>query len=284
MSGHGELEAWMGRRETRAALITPWPVAAMAATLSTEPPAVVDGDPLPPMWHWLYFLETAPTSDLGPDGHPRRGGFLPPVELQRRMFAGGTTSFTSPLRIGERAVRTSTVRAVTAKTGRSGPLVFVTVEHEIEVADRRVLTETQDLVYTDAAPGAPSGTPAEDGAPDWTESFTADPIVLFRFSALTFNSHRIHYDQEYAGMEGYPALVVHGPLLALQLAESARRHGIDAVDSFRFRARRPMFAGDEMLLSGWVEDDRVRLVASDRDGAPAVTAEIAPGSRGPTSS
>ena len=236
---------WIGSSERLEEELALTPVQGLAATLDDTDSRFEIGDALPPLWHWLYFLPRVAQSALGPDGHPHRGGFLPPVELPRRMFAGARTEFPAPLRLGELAVREGTVLDVTEKQGKSGSLVFVTVRYQISQQNRICVEEQQDIVYREpvapvAAPTHRNWPAAPQGA--WTQIVTPDPRLLFRFSALTFNAHRIHYDRPYAtGEEGYPGLVVHGPLTAIQLMELVRRNAPRPVASFSFRGQAPLF-------------------------------------------
>ena len=248
-----KLTDWVGNTESNRQRIDPWPVAALSALFDQSAPAAEEGDPLPPMWHWLYFLPAARRSETGPDGHPLRGGFLPPVPQQRRMFAGGTTVFHRPLLVGEDARQQATVKSVVRKEGRSGLLVLVTVEYRIWGEKGPALTETQNLIYTDSRPSMPKEPPGRPGPPSrpWALEIATDPVFLFRFSALTNNSHRVHYDHSYAtGEEGYPGLVMQGPLTAMLLADLARRNGVTGPSSFSFRARSPFFCGDTLHLRG----------------------------------
>lgn len=254
---------WRATPTTATALLDPWRAQALNATLGGRRTALENGASLPPLWHWLYFLETANQDALGVDGHPPRGGFLPPVELPRRMFAGSELRVDVPLTLGSECVRRSQVTSVDAKTGRSGDLVFVGVQHELTDSSGGSIVEKQTLVYRDA--GAPGGqAPVASTESAWQRAYTPTPTLLFRYSALTFNAHRIHYDLPYAtGEEGYANLVVHGPLLATQMAELAGEFAPDrALRSFRFQAASPTFvdepytaradvAGDE--VSVWVE-------------------------------
>ncbi|CAH2599271.1 Mesaconyl-C(4)-CoA hydratase [Rhodovastum atsumiense] len=271
-----QLRGWIGRQETLTDIVTPFPVAALAATLDRDDPAPRDGDPLPPLWHWLYFLPRAPQSQIGPDGHPRRGGFLPPVSLPRRMWAGGRLTFPGTLRIGDTITRTSTIADVTFKEGRSGALVFVLVRHEIAGPGGLAITEEQDIVYRDAArPGdaPPPARPAPSGA-GWHRDILPDPVLLFRYSALTFNSHRIHYDRRYGTeAEGYPGLVVHGPLLATLLVDLARRNDPRPITGFRFRAQNPVFDIAPFTTCGRVEGEKAALWAQRSDGSLGMDAE-----------
>jgi 3-methylfumaryl-CoA hydratase len=237
-----ELKAWKGRTETTQDTVTAAPVRMLRATLDLPPDdAVVD---LPPLWHWLYFLPSARQSELGPDGHPRRGGFLPPVPLPRRMWAGGQLEFFSPLRVGDAIRRVSTIDDVKFKSGRTGELCFVRVRHEVSSPRGLALREFHDIVYRpDPVPGAQE--PAYEAAPESVSAHRVvpDDTLLFRYSALTFNGHRIHYDRRYVTqVEGYPGLVVHGPLMATLLAGLAQRQFAGRVPAaFSFRAMKPVF-------------------------------------------
>src|SRR6478672_3997300 len=252
-----DLTAWIGRTETATDIVTPTPVRALSATLDHPVAPAPAGTPLPPLWHWLYFLPVHAQSELGPDGHARRGGFLPPVELPRRMWAGGRFEFRAPIRVGDPVVRTSTIENVTSKVGRTGPLVFVTVPDEVE----------------------PAPTPARTGAL-WQRRIVPDDVLLFRYSALTFNGHRIHYDRRYVTeVEGYPGLIVHGPLIATLLLDLLRRHMPEAVVlTYRFKAVRPLFDLHPFTVCGRPDGDkRFALWARSAEGALAMqaTAEIA---------
>lgn len=248
------LRAWIGRTETVEDLVAPSPAALLAATLDRDDPPPKLGDPLPPPWHWLYFLPRVKQSEIGADGHPKRGGFLPPIPLPRRMFAGARMAFTEPLCIGEPVRRVSTIADVTLKSGKSGRLVFLLLRHSVFGPRGLALEEEQDIVYRDPPdPAAPP--PAPPAAPqdaEWSREIRPDPVLLFRFSALTFNSHRIHYDLPYAtGEEGYPGLVVQGPLLATLLLDLARRSRPGApLGRFEFRAVSPLFATGSFSVNG----------------------------------
>jgi len=237
------LRSWICRQETLMDQVTRFPVAALAATLDRDDPPSAAGDPLPLLWHWLYFLPVARQSVLGPDGHPARGGFLPPVPLPRRMWAGGRFTFHRPLRIDQAISRVSTIQDVTIKQGRNGALCFVLVRHEVSGPEGPALTEEHDIVYRDLPrPGeAAAPRPArQDGI--WQQDIHPTDALLFRYSALTFNSHRIHYDRRYVTeTEGYPGLIVHGPLIATLLMELLRRTSARPVASFQFRAVSPLF-------------------------------------------
>jgi len=270
------LRTWVGRTETRTDLVTAVPCAALSATLDRTDPEPKNGTAVPPLWHWLYFLPLSPMSEAGPDGHPKRGGFLPPVPLPRRMFAGGRFEFHQPLKIGDTISRTSRITAVTGKAGRSGTLVFVTVRHEIANSSGVAITEEHDIVYREnprADTPAATPTPAPGGE-TFKREIAPDPVLLFRYSALTFNSHRIHYDRTYVTqVEGYPGLVVHGPLIATLLLDLVRRDLSQAqVRAFGFRAVGPLFDIHPFTVCGRQEGNRVALWARDREGSLAMEA------------
>ncbi|HEX9789014.1 MAG TPA: MaoC family dehydratase N-terminal domain-containing protein [Kiloniellales bacterium] len=267
-----EWGAWIGRTQVAEDGLDPARARALHATLDLPGPAPGPGDPLPPLWHWLYFWRLSPMAALGPDGHPVRGGFLPPIPLPRRMWAGSRLSFPRPLTIGGLARCRSTIADVRFREGRTGRLAFVTVRHEISAGDEVCVTDEHDIVYR-APPGPDDATrpgePAPQKAP-WQRQWNADPVLLFRYSALTFNGHRIHYDRAYAtGVEGYPGLVVHGPLLATLMVELARaQRPKAAVTAFEFRAQRPIFDGSPFQVAGTPSGDGTgaELWVADTDG------------------
>ena len=268
------LQRWVGREERRTDTLHPWPAAALTAALDRDDPPG-PGEPLPPFWHHLYFLPVVAAAETGPDGHPRRGGFLPPVPLPRRMWAGGRLAWERPLRVGETLERVSTVRSVEAKRGRTGPLVFVMVEHRFLDRGVTVLVEEHDIVYRE--PPRPEEVVAPPVAPPpgpWRRSWRPDPVLLFRYSALTYNGHRIHYDHPYVtGVEGYPGLIVHGPLLATLMLDLLRRERPAArVRRFDFRATAPLFADRELTVHGEPEGEggTVRLWITGPEGGLAM--------------
>jgi 3-methylfumaryl-CoA hydratase len=271
-----DYSAWIGREERITEELSPFPVMAALATLDDEKRKLGPGDPLPLLWHWFYFLPRVAASHIGKDGHPERGGFLPPVALPRRMFAGARLHFRHPLLIGKPASRTGTVRDISQKHGASGALVFVTVEYQIEQDGKVCVEEVQDIVYRE--PGARIAAPKviELPAPPagaWTRTITPNPILLFRFSALTFNAHRIHYDRPYAiNEEGYPGLVVHGPLTAMLLLDLVHRQSDRPVIAYSFRGRAPLFDLAPFRLIGQLENNAVGLEAIGPDGSVAMTA------------
>jgi 3-methylfumaryl-CoA hydratase len=250
-----DLQEWVGRTSVVEDDLSPAHARGLVALLDRDPEQVAAGLALPPCWHWIYFRPTTPQSQLGPDGHARRGGFLPPIDLPRRMWVGGRLRFLAPLPLGRPAERRSTIVSISSKSGRSGELVFVTVRHEIAGGAGLAIQEEQDLVYRGAPPPgeAPRGEAPPTGAA-WSEKTRADAVALFRFSALTYNGHRIHYDHPYAtGVEGYPGLVVHGPLTALLLMDAAARQREGASGravAFQYRAVGPLFADEDVTLAG----------------------------------
>jgi len=271
------LDAWIGKTERLRDQVTAGPIASLAATLDRHPPPPRDGDPLPYLWHWLYFLPCHNASELGGDGHAKLGRFLPPVPLPRRMWAGSRFEFGPPLQMGETIERVSTIKRIDIKQGRSGVLGFVTVEHAV-VGDRGGgLLEEHDIVYRErskpgAAPRDPL--PAPDNA-QWTVTIHPDPVLLFRYSAVTFNGHRIHYDRDYCReVEGYDGLVVHGPLIATLLLEPAARQTLGLrLRRFSFRAVSPILDTQDFHVSGNREGGALSLWASRMDGALAMQAE-----------
>lgn len=276
------LQTWQGQTEVLEDLITPAPVRALSATLDRNDPLPMAGTDLPPLWHWLFFLPHHRQSEIGPDGHAKRGGFLPPVPLPRRMWAGGRLQWHAPLRVGDVVKRVSTIESVTHKSGRTGDLLFVLVKHEVHNAHGLCLTEAHDIVYRPIArPNDPTPVPlaasdfAAQGEPlgdVWSRDVVPDDVLLFRYSALTFNGHRIHYDRKYVTeVEGYPGLIVHGPLIATWLVDLVRRHTDREICSFEFKALRPTFeCADQrhVRVSGQLQADgkHVRLWAQDHEG------------------
>lgn len=262
----------VGMTRTSKDIIRTWPVAALAATLGNDAPG--EGEPLPPLRHWLYFLPLDPLATAGPDGHARTGDFLPDTGLPRRMWAGGRIIFHRPLLIGSAATRLSRIDDVTEKEGRSGRLVFVKLTHEISDGEGLAITEEQDLVYR-APPRIGEAAARHDEAPadaDWRHTVQPDPVLLFRYSALTFNSHRIHYDHPYVtGVEGYPGLIVHGPLLATLMADlAAGANRGRSLSSFSFRGRSPVFSGEPFEVAGRTEGDSGAGLWISADGVLAM--------------
>ena len=267
------LAAWVGRSETSEERISERVAALLAATLDRDSAPAI-GDPLPPLWHWAHFVPSTRAGEIGPDGHANRGGFLPPVQLPLRMWAGGRLAFHRPLAIGELAVRRSSIADVSVKEGKSGTLVFVLVRHAIEGESGLALSEEHDIVYRNQPLGPAPDPPAAPDEAQWSDTIRPDPVLLFRYSALTFNSHRIHYDLPYVtGTEGYPGLVVHGPLIATLLVESLARRTSRTLKSFSFRAVSPLFDTAPFTVCGRLEADRAILWAVNPAGRLAMSAE-----------
>ena len=273
------LKSWIGREEEAGDRIDARMVASFLATLDRDPGTPREGDEAPLCLHWCLAPAIVPNAATGPDGHPARGGFLPPVPLPRRMWAGGELRFLAPLRVGDDVTRRSTIEDVALKEGRSGRLCFVTVRHRILVAGETAIDERQDIVYRDAEAGAAK--PATNApAPELpraeiTRSFEPSPLALFRYSALTFNGHRIHYDRRYCQEEeGYPGLVVHGPLQATLLVHLAAELLGRAPELVSYRGVKPLFDGETMGLNADAADGAgYALWSSGADGVPRMTAE-----------
>ncbi|MCP3725752.1 MaoC family dehydratase N-terminal domain-containing protein [Paraburkholderia sp. CNPSo 3272] len=268
------LQQWTGRTEEVRDQVTLTPMAALAAMLDRDDPPAAAGDDLPPLWHWLYFLPVHRQSMVGSDGHPKRGGFLPPVDLPRRMWAGSQLEFLRLLKAGSATTRLSRIESVAHKQGRTGDLVFVKVKHEVSDVDGVAIVEHQDVVYRDhpAASEKPAAPQAAPAGAQWAREVVPDPVLLFRYSALTLNGHRIHYDRPYAiGEEGYEGLVVHGPLLATLLMDSLRSKLPDArVRSFSFRAVKPVVDTTPFYVCGKRDESdpgKVILWISGSDGS-----------------
>lgn len=271
-----DFSAWIGRTDTVHDSMSTEQAHFAAATLDREVTSVLAGSLLPPLWHWFYFLPHPPQSALDVDGHPQRGGFLPPIPYPRRMFAGSRMVFHRGLRLAHPATRHGEIRNVTMKSGRSGNLAFVTVGYRFEQDGMLCIEEEQDIVYREAGASVAAPEPAPLPMPDpmtWTRTITPDARLLFRFSALTFNAHRIHYDRPYArNDEGYPGLVVHGPLTAILLADLVSRHTRRPIATFDFRGLAPLFDLAPFHLIGRCDDSTVTLDALAPDLAPALSA------------
>ena len=266
------LKGWVGKTHSTRDVITPRLAASLAAILD-EPTDFAEGDLAPVGIQWCLSPEIAPMSRLGPDGHPARGGFLPPVPLPRRMWAGGRLRFHGQFRVGDRIERRSVVKAVEAKEGRSGSLCFVTVAHEYHGAAGLLLSEEHDIVYREITPTAVA--PGEALRGEIRAEIAATPVLLARYSAVTFNGHRIHYDRDYARDEElYPGLIVHGPLQATWLLRMAQRElGGDLPEAFDFRGRSPLFDGQTVSVNGRrAAPDRLDLWVADARGVVTLDA------------
>ncbi|MEP4485444.1 MAG: MaoC family dehydratase N-terminal domain-containing protein [Halioglobus sp.] len=269
------LKTWEGRQETQTDVISAAPVARLSATLDHSETRARQGEPLPECWHWLYFQPDACTAEIAVDGHPQRGGFLPPVPLPRRMWAGSELAFHAPLLVGDDVRRVSVIDAVDLKNGTTGPLVFVQLIHKLYARDALCIEEKQTLVYRSHDKPASSKPVTIVMAPvesDWKRVISPSPVLLFRYSALTFNAHRIHYDKDYAiNTEGYEGLVVQGPLTATLLLDLVHRELPGArMRTFRFRGLRPLF--DTFTLAGAFSHEGFDLWAADTDGEIAMKA------------
>jgi len=256
---------WLGRQRSRRAVLAPADLARLAAVLNRPAPIAE----VPPAWHWACLAEPVRRTDLGPDGHPRRGLHLPPIAAPRRMFAASDMTFAGPLHPGQETEVTDTIAAIEEKVGASGPLTFVTVERTFDQAGATRVRERQTIVYTAApAPRTPDDEPPPET--EWSRETPTDPVLLFAFSAATSNGHRIHYDQAYAtGVEGYPGLVVHGPLIALLLLEAMPKRPLTR---FAFRALKPAYAGETITAHGRLTDGGAELWATC-DGAVLMKAK-----------
>lgn len=272
------LQDWLGKKESLTDRVYPTPIKALARTLDYADVELSDGQPLPDLWNWLYFLPMATASQIDSDGHPKRGGFLPPVALERRMWAGSRIQFHENLLIGEEITKEAEIIKIAEKSGKTGSMVFVTVKHQVKSPRGIAVTEEQDIVYlpkpTAFNPPPPTALPAEL---TWREPYPVDPVLLFRFSALTFNSHKIHYDRRYAAdEEKYPGLVVHGPLQAVLLLESAKHHHPGQKPAtYTFRGIRPIFDFDQISLCGKrKEDGSCDLYTANGDDAIGMQATV----------
>ena len=275
--GNIRLQDWVGKREENLELISLRQAVGMAAMLDIQTIPQV-GDALPPGWHWMFFAEMARQSILSKDGHAPRGEFLPPVQLPRRMWGGNRLKFYRPIPVGKDLRRESEILSIAEKNGRSGQLALVTVKHGYYGTEGLAMEEEHDIVYRSAASGINKSPPGEQPSdkPDWTKEITPDAVFLFRYSALTFNGHRIHYDMPYVhDVEGYPGLIVHGPLSATLLMELARENQpAKTFKSVVVRAHRPLFADNKLTIEGCRTDAGARTWALDPDGFVAMTVEI----------
>jgi 3-methylfumaryl-CoA hydratase len=270
---------WIGRTEVVEDDVSPATVRAAAATFDEQIEEYSTGGELPPLWHWFFFLPKALQGRLGRDGHPQResGSFMPPIPLPRRMFAGARLTWHQPILIGRHARREAVIRNIVKKSGRSGDLAFVTVAYRYFQSDL-CLEEEQDIVFREPGAAVPAPEPVElPPVPDeaWSRIVVPDTRLLFRFSALTFNAHRIHYDRPYAtAEEGYPGLVVHGPLTAVLLLQLVRHKTPQPIASFTFRSQSPLFDSGPFRLVGMPNNGCVELQAQGPDAKPAMLATV----------
>ena len=269
-----DYENWIGKTQEIEEKLEVSPLNRMAATLNEQRGEYSIGEKVPTLWHWLYFLDPTPQSMLATDGHAKKGEFLPPITLPRRMWAGSRFSFKKSLNAGDKVIRTSHIKDISVKQGKTGALVFVNVAHELKTNSGLALLEEHDIVYRDKpnSDNAPTPSKKSEIKPDFSEIFTPDPVLLFRYSALTFNGHRIHYDREYVTqVEGYPGLVVHGPLLATLLIDRFQNNNMNlTIRSFEFKALHPVFdldsfkicstkVGEDNKATLWIEDHEHNL-------------------------
>lgn len=269
-------EEYIGKSQERTDMLQPQQAQFMAASLG-QARSFGQGDALPPGWHWLYFLQAAPRDQLGRDGHSKRGDFLPPVTLPRRMWAGGRLWFHDDVLLGQQHLKRSTITKLEEKAGRHGPMALVTVTHDISKDDVLKLREEHDIVYLeDRKPGDPIADGPEPHDMEFSETFQSDSTLLFRYSALTFNGHRIHYDLDYCRqVEGYPGLLFHGPLTATLLLDLAlRKIGMDQLKSFSFRAMAPIFHDEAITIGGRAEGDQLTLQAINSRGGVSMKAVV----------
>jgi 3-methylfumaryl-CoA hydratase len=269
------LRQWIGRSDVASDIVTAQLVKGLRATLFLEIGTPKPGDAAPFTVHWCLAQPVYPMAELGPDGHPARGGFLPPVPLPRRMWAGGELEFFESLRVGDETTRTSRISDVTMKTGSTGVLCFVSVEHLITTPRGLAIRERQDIVYRDVSPAqasAPAKPPVPPPVAKHRESHVSDPVLLFRYSALTFNGHRIHYDRDYVTkVEGYPGLIFHGPMQAALLVEfAAKLHGGTAPKKFSYRGLQPLFEGSEFSVNANDADGGMELWIANAAGQPTM--------------
>ncbi|MFQ6024782.1 MAG: MaoC family dehydratase N-terminal domain-containing protein [Acidiferrobacterales bacterium] len=272
-----DLKAWVGHKRIEQDVIVPSQAQAMAALLDREPDQFSNGTPLPELWHWIYFRPVVRQSRLGEDGHEKRGDFLPPVQLPRRMWAGGRLKFLKPIVIGNEVERRSEIVSVDQKTGKSGDLVVVTVRHTVSGSNGVCVDEEQDLAYCEI-PKSNQSPRQQDVLPDdvqWKEIVVPDAVMLFRYSALMFNAHRIHYDHPFTiQVEGYRGLVVHGPLTASLLLDAAKHHTNQTPTSYNYRAIGPLFSDEPITLAGRINNDvcEAEVWAADPSGTIAMQA------------
>lgn len=268
------LRQWIGRSTEATDIVTAQLVMGLRATLFQDVGEPKTGDAAPFTVHWCLAQPVFPMSMLGPDGHPTRGGFLPPVPLPRRMWAGGEIEFLQPLRVGDESTRTSRIADVQVKSGSTGTLCFVSVEHSISSPRGIAIRERQDIVYREMTSGAPAGGKAPRPPPkaQHRESHVSDPVLLFRYSALTFNGHRIHYDRNYVTrVEGYPGLIFHGPLQAALIIEmAARLRGGSAPKKFTYRGVQPLFEGGEFSINANETEAGMELWTANAEGQPTM--------------
>ncbi len=270
---HLDLQSWLGKQESCTEWISPSHIKKIALSLNAPIPQA--GEALPHLWQWALFIDPLGLHELGTDGHSKRGGFLPPADNRNRMWAGGRLRFIQPLIIGQEGTRVSTIKAIKEKDGSTGKLLFVTVEHQYFQHDQLCISEEQDIVYREPSPPKLVGTEAAPQA-TWSEVIEPSSVMLFRYSAVTFNGHRIHYDFPYATeQEGYPGLVVHGPMIATYVLHSFIHANPDKqVKSFAFRGLRPLICPTPFNVEGVIEQEGQAKLWAQQDGTMAQLAEL----------
>ena len=265
---------WIGRSTEGTDIITPQLTRGLRATLFQEIGEPNTGDVAPYTVHWCLAQPVFPQGELGPDGHPARGGFLPPVPLPRRMWAGGELTFIDPLRVGDLVTRVSTISDVALKSGSTGQLCFVSVEHTMTTPRGLAIRERQDIVYREmgGTQAAPAKAPPAPPVAKHRETHMADPVLLFRYSALTFNGHRIHYDRDYVTrVEGYPGLIFHGPLQAAFIVElAAKLHGGTPPSRLSYRGVQPLFEGAKFSVNANENGGSMELWTANAEGQPTM--------------
>jgi len=268
------LRQWIGRSTEATDIVTAQLVMGLRATLFQDVGEPKTGDAAPFTVHWCLAQPVFPMSMLGPDGHPTRGGFLPPVPLPRRMWAGGQIEFLQPLRVGDESTRTSRIADVQVKAGSTGALCFVSVEHTVTSPRGIAIRERQDIVYREVTSSAPAAAKAAPPPPQaqHRETHVSDPVLLFRYSALTFNGHRIHYDRDYVTkVEGYPGLIFHGPLQAALIIEmAAKLRSGKPPKRFSYRGVQPLFEGSEFSINANETDAGMELWTANAEGQPTM--------------
>jgi 3-methylfumaryl-CoA hydratase len=280
------IEQWLGRTRRDEDEVTLGAVARLAATLDRDPDGFRHGSAIPESWYAILFGTTARESTIGPDGHPTTGDFMPPMHGTRRMFAGRRVTFHQPLRVDDRVTRQSTITRVESKTGRTGPFTLVTLVQEIGTPRGTALTEEQDVIYRAAVEAGTAARQTEAAPfaekPEWSKPILLDPVLVFRYSALTFNSHRIHYDLPYTrDVEGYPALVMNGGLTLMLLIEVARPHLAKPIATFAARAMSPLFVGSTVSFNGRANGESAMLWASAPGGGLAYRIDVTLGEARP---
>lgn len=271
-----DIQDWLGKSETNIVIIDERQTELMAATFDMQIPKV--GDPLPTCWHWAWFNTAKRHSELGRDGHPKRGDhdLLPPVLLPRRMWAGGELEFLKPIHVGKKITRKSTIEKISEKSGNTGALCIVTVLHQFFDREELCLIEKQNLVFReDPKPNSPKATPPTPPQnPELSREIAPDPVTIFRYSALTFNGHRIHYDIDYArDVEGYDGLVFHAPLTATLLLELAQELSGKRISTYTYRATSPLFSHETFTIHGKKEGDKIIVWAQTASGGQAMIGE-----------